>query len=197
MAFGNKIIGKSDIRNGWMKTLERVLGGGVSKGDLPVVSGLTVTESVGKTVITFTNVNVPTVDAGAAGAQASLKIYDFPEGLIQYVAGVENLTVTKVGAGIAATSTVIASVGTAVAAADLTLTGTEADLIPSGSVTLVAGTGAITSVSATANTAVFDGTATAKDAYLNFVVDATGSTANDALTVSGTITLAWSFVADK
>jgi len=193
MAWGNKTINGSDIRNGVWKTLDRLLG---AKGT-PAGTGVTVVESLGKTIITLTNVAVPTVDAGAAGAQGSLKIYDFPEGLLDFRGGVTNINLTAVGAGIAATSTVIASVGTAVAGADLTLSGTEADLVPSGSVTLVASAGAISQVSATANAVIFDGTATAKDAYLNFVVDATGSTANASITVSGTITLAWNIIADK
>jgi hypothetical protein len=194
MAFGNKVINSSDIRNGIWKTFER-LHGGSQKGTV-AGTGVTVTEGAGKTVFTFTNVAVATVDATTNGAQGSLKIYDFPEGLLDFRGGVSDLTISC-AAGIAATSTVIASVGTAVAGVDLTLTSTEADLVPSGSVTLVASAGAIKQVSATANAALFDGTGTAKDAYLNFVVDATGSTANSTITVNGTITLAWNLIADK
>jgi len=194
MSWGNKVINSSDIRNGVWKTFER-LHGGSRKGTV-AGTGVTVTEGAGVTVLTFTNVAVSTVDAGASGGQGSLKIYDFPEGLLDFRGGVTNITMTA-ASGIAATSTVITSVGTAVAAADLTLTGTEADLVPSGSATLVASAGAIAQVSATANIATFDGTGTAKDAYLNFVVDATGSTANSTITVNGTVTLAWSLIADK
>jgi hypothetical protein len=42
----------------------------------------------------------------------------------------------------------------------------------------------------------FDGTATAKDAWLNIAVPDAGSTANDTFTVSGTITLVWSNLGD-
>lgn len=195
MAHTYKLLTKEDFRNGDKKILERLFGG-ASKGAV-AGSGVTVVEGAGKTTFTFNNVSIPTVDAGAAGAQGSLKIYDFPEGLLSYVGGVSNLSILGVGAGIAATSTVIGSVGTAVAAADLTLTGTEADLVPSGSSTLVASAGTIKQVSATGNTAIFDGTGTAKAAYLNLVVDATGSTANASITVNGTVTLLWNHIADK
>lgn len=190
-----KIVGGVDIRNGVWNAIERI-SNGADKGTV-AGTGVTVVESLGKTVITLTSVSIATVDAGAAGAQGTLKVYDFPEGLLHYVGGVTNLTLVKSGSGIAATSTVIASVGTVAAAADLTLTGTEADLVPSASVTLSAGAGAIKGVSVTGGIALLDGTATAKDAILNLVVDATGSTANAAIVVSGTITLMWSLIADK
>lgn len=195
MASSYKLLTKEDFRNGDKKIFERLFGG-AGKGAV-AGSGVTVVEGAGKTTFTFTNVSIPTVDATTNGAQGSLKIYDFPEGLLDYRGGVTNISLLAVGAGIAATSTVIASVGTAVAGVDLTLTGTEADLIPSGSSTLVASAGTIKQVSATANSALFDGTGTAKSAYLNLVVDATGSTANASVVVNGTVTIAWSHIADK
>ncbi len=188
------IIDSQDIRNGVWQAMDRHLGG-QAKGAVNG-TGVTVKEYLGKTVITLTAVSIATVDATTNGAQGSLKIYDLPEGLIDYRGGITNISLLAT-TGIAATSTVIASVGTVTAGVDLTLTGTEADLVPSGSATLSASAGTITQVSATANSALFDGTTTAKDVYLNLVVDATGSTANSTLTVTGTITLAWNLIGDK
>lgn len=196
MAYLRRIVNSSDIRGGVWNALERILGGGVSKGTV-AGAGVTAVEVAGKTVLTFTNVSVPTVDATTNGAQGSLKIYDFPEGLLQYVGAVASLTVSRVGTAITTTAAVVASVGTAIAGVDATLTGTEADLIPSITATLTAGAGSAVGVSATANTVLFDGTTTAKDAYLNFAIPDAGSTGNDALLVNGTITIAWNLIGDK
>lgn len=196
MAYPRKIVNASDIRVGVWNALERILGGGTSKG-VVAGTGVSVVESAGKTVLTFTNVSVPTVDATTNGAQGSLKVYDFPEGLLQFSGAVSSLTISRVGTAITATAAVVASVGTAAAGVDATLTGTEADLVPSMTATLTAGAGTAVGVSATANTAIFDGTATAKDAYLNFAIPDAGSTGNDALLVNGTITIAWSLIGDK
>jgi hypothetical protein len=196
MAWNFKLVNKEDIRNGVWRAIERVNGGGASKGTA-ANAGVTVSESVGKTVLTFTNVSVATVDATTNGAQGSLSIYNFPEGLIDYRGGVANLTLTKVGAGITATAGIVSSVGSVAAGVDLTLTGTEADFIPSMATTLAAGVGVASGVSVTANSTLMDGTATAKVARLNLVVADAGSSANDAILVNGTITLAWSLIGDK
>lgn len=195
MAWGNKLISSVDIRNGTWKTFERLFGG-ASKGSV-AGTGVTVLEGAGKTTFTFTNVSIPTVDATTNGAQGSLNFYNFPEGLIDFRAVVSNLTITRVGTNITATAAVVASVGTATAGVDATLTGTEADLLASTTATLTAGAGAVSAVSTTAGVALFDGTGTAKKAWLNFAIPDAGSAGNDALLVNGTLTVAWNFVADK
>jgi hypothetical protein len=88
-------------------------------------------------------------------------------------------------------------VGTVTAGVDnATLTTTEADLIPSTAATLSGGVGTAAGITLTAGAVAFDGTATAKDAWLNIAVPDAGSTANDTFTVSGTITLVWSNLGD-
>lgn len=195
MAYPRKIVNASDIRVGVWNALERILGGGFKGSALG--TGVSVVESAGKTVVTFTNTPVATVDATTNGAQGSLNFYNFPEGLIEYRGGVANLTLTKVGSGITATAGIVSSVGSTVAGVDLTLTGTEADFIPSMATTLAAGTGAASGVSTTANLALFDGTAVAKKAYLNLVVADAGSTASDSILINGTVTLSWAYIGDK
>lgn len=159
----------------------------------------TVNETGGtiRTVLTLDKYIVNMVDNTTGGAQGSAKIYDFPECNLLFLGATCNLTVLAGVGGITDTAAVVASVGTAAASnADATLTATEADLIPSTAATLTAGAGTAKGKTATAGVVVFDGTTTAKDAYLNFAVPDAGSTGNDTLTVSGTITLVWSNLGD-
>ncbi len=145
---------------------------------------------VHKTLITITALSVTTTDAGAAGAHGSQKIYDFPEGNILVLGGVMDLTTLAGAGGIADTAALISSLGTVAAVNDnATLTTTEANIIPSTSGTLVAGAGTMKGKSTTP--APFDGTTTPVDVFLNFAMPDAGSTANDTLTVSGTVTLIW------
>lgn len=164
-------------------------------------TGLTIKEfgdsAMHKTVFTFTNFSIATVDATTNGATGSQKIYTFPEGLVSYIGGSSKLTIARVGTAIQATAAVVGGVGTVAAAADVTLTGTEQDLIPSTAATLTTGAGAMNGKSLTATAAVFDGTGTAKAAFLNFTMPDAGSTGNDALLVNGTITLVWSGLGDN
>ena len=150
-----------------------------------------------KTVMTLDNVSIAMTDATTAGSHGSLKLYDFPEGNLLFLGGTCDLTVTAGEGGITDTAAVVGSVGTATVGTDNeTLTTTEADLIPSTASTLTAGVGATKGKTVTAGVVVFDGTTTAKDAWLNYAVPDADSTANDTLIVSGTITLVWSNLGD-
>jgi hypothetical protein len=165
-------------------------------------TGVTVVESgdaaLKKTVLTFTNVSVTMTDATTAGSHGSLKVYDFPAGLLSYLGGTTDLTIARVGTAITTTAAVVGAVGTtATATDDDALTTTEADLIPSTASTLTAGAGVTKGKYAVAPQVPFDGTATAVDAYLNFAIPDAGSTGNDALLVNGTITLVWSNLGDN
>lgn len=154
--------------------------------------------AVKKTILTLTNVSVTMTDATTAGSHGSLKVYDFPAGLISYFGGTTDLTISRVGTAITATAAVVGGVGTAAVSTDNdALTGTEADLIPSTASTLTSGAGVTKGKYASAPQVPFDGTATAKDAYLNFAIPDAGSTGNDALLVNGTITLVWSNLGDN
>lgn len=194
MAYNYKLLTKEDFRNGDKKIFERLFGGS-QKGAVSG-TGVTIVESAGKTIFTLTNVAVPTVDATTSGAGGGLKLYTFPEGLLDYRGAVANVTLTA-AAGITATAAVVSALGTVAAAADATLTSTEADLLPSTATSLTASAGTFAAVSTTAQSALLDGTATAKALYLNFGIPDAGSTANSTITVSGTITVAWSLIADK
>ena len=151
-----------------------------------------------KTVMTLSNVSIAMTDATTAGSHGSLKLYDFPQCNLLFLGGTCDLVITAGAGGITDTAAVVGSIGTTTVGTDnATLTTTEADLIPSTASTLTAGVGATKGKTVTAGVVVFDGTATAKDAYLNFAVPDADSTANDTLTVSGTITLVWSNLGDN
>jgi hypothetical protein len=147
-----------------------------------------------QTTFTVSELSVTMTDATTAGSHGSQKIYDFPAGLIQILGCTTNLTVERVGTAIAADAAVVGSVGTVTTQTDnATLTTTEADIVPSTACTLTDGAGAMAGVSSAATMAagVWDGTSTAKDAYLNFAVPDADSSGDDALTVNGTVTLTW------
>ena len=151
-----------------------------------------------KTLFTFTAVDVTMTDHGTSGCSGSLKIYDFPAGNLSYFGGTTNLTLAVDGTNITAVAAVVASFGTTAAGADnATLTSTEADFIPLTACTLVAGAGSFLGKSVTATAAVFDGTATAKDLYINFAVPDADSAGNDALIVDGTATIVWANLGDN
>jgi hypothetical protein len=160
-------------------------------------TGVTATESAGaihQTVLTLADVSITMTDATTAGSHGSLQVYDFPAGLIQVLGCTTNLDIARVGTAITATAEVVGSVGTATVGVDnATLTGTEADICPSTAATLTTGAGAMDGQSTATEMAagVWDGTASAKDMYLNFAIPDLGSTGDDALTVDGTITLTW------
>jgi hypothetical protein len=150
-----------------------------------------------QTVFTLTDVALTTTDAAAAGAHTSLQLYDFPACLLSYIGGSMSLTLTAGDGGLADNAAMVAGVGTATAGTDNgTLTTTEQDLIPSTAYTLSSGTVTAGAKSVTATAAVFDGTSTAKDAWLNIVVPDAGTSADDTLTVSGTVVLTWVHLGD-
>ncbi len=162
-------------------------------------AGAVVDESVGtiRTTLKLSNQVITMTDATAAGCHGSIKLYDFPACNLLFLGATCDLAVTAGAGGITDTAAVVAAIGTvAVSTADATLTTTEADLIPSTAATLAAGAGAAKGKTLTTGVVVFDGTSTAKDAYLNFAVPDAGSTGNDTLIVSGTITLVWSNLGD-
>lgn len=171
-----------------------------ASGSSPFNASIATTNSSGgmiKTVITLSRLSVTMTDATTAGSHGSVKLYDFPEANLFFLGGTASLTLTAGVGGITDTAAAVVAVGTAtLATADATLTGTEADLIPSTAATLTGGVGTAAGKTVTASAVAFDGTATAKDAWLNIAVPDAGSTANDTFSVSGTITLIWSNLGD-
>lgn len=148
------------------------------------------TGQVHRTVLTMTNLSITMTDATTAGCHGSQKIYDFPAGVIQILGCVTDLAITAGAGGITDTASVVGSVGTAAVGTDnATLTSTEANVVPSTAATLTAGAGNCDGESTASP--ILDGTGTATDLFLNFAVPDAGSSANDTLTVNGTVVVTW------
>lgn len=180
-----------------------VLPGGGSPGGIGAAAGTgnVATEKLGvvrQTVLTLTDMALTVTDALA---YASQKVYDFPEGRLLVLGATANLRfgVTSDRASTINDSAAMDwSVGTA-AASNATLATTMLDLIPKVDHTLDGAVDAYTALAggALAASAQFDGTGTAKDAYLN-VSFPTGTDidADGTLKVSGTITITWANLGD-
>ena len=171
--------------------------GATAIGTLPAVTGLTVVEGgaapVHHTTLKLASVAVATVDNSTSGANGSLLVYTFPEGIIHVVGCVANLTTVGSG-GITATSALVGAVGTAASGADATLTSTEANLVPSMAGTLVSSAGTFTGFLAAS--AKFDGHSAATPMYLNVATVDAGSTGNGSVAVSGSLICDWMWEGD-
>lgn len=152
------------------------------------------------TKLTLTSLEIALTDEAGTVAHGGVKIYDFPAGAILILGAVADLDVTKDAAGVNDDWDGDFGLGTVVASNNATLSATEDDIIPS-TATPQAAAGATTAngQSTASEVTVLDGTGTAKDAFLNFLVDDAdhdvGSTATN-LVVSGTITIAWVLLGD-
>lgn len=134
------------------------------------------TVSLGTVVLTAT-------DGSAEGE--SIKLLDFDAGAFTVLGVVVDIT-SVVSAG--CTNTYALSLGTAAAGDDATLNSTEADLAPSTTIDTTGGTDLSNEFNAVlASPAVFDGTATAKDLYLNMGIADASMDANVTNTLTGTI----------
>lgn len=160
---------------------------------------------VNKTVLTLTATPVTISDDAGVAQYGGVKVYDFPAGLICTLGAVVTGSLT---AGV--TGTIIdnwdgdVALGTVTATTGATLTSTEADILQS--VAVSAGSsdkiGVVDAVSvATALTESgarwLDGTATAKDVYLNFLIDDNASHTAGTATFTGTVELAWMMLGDN
>lgn len=145
-----------------------------------------------KTVLTLTATPVTiTDDAGVAQYGGTVKIYDLPEGAISFLGCVVDGDLT-----LGVTGTIIATydgdvaLGTVTATTGATLTGTEADIMASVPLsTAIADVAATAGISATPT--IIDGTATAKDVFLNFVIDDDATHTSGTGTFTGTVTMLW------
>lgn len=182
------------------KAVDDALGSASSSAGAPAGTGVTATESgtdsAHRTVLTFTDVHVPLVDEAGVVAYGGLKVYDFPQGLINFTGAVADLALTKSSTGVNATWDGDFGLGTVTASNNGTLATTEQDLIPT-TATPQAVAGATTASGASTSTEapqLLDGTATAKDVYLNLLVDDADhdvTTTPCDLIVNGTVTINW------
>lgn len=160
---------------------------------------------VNKTILTCTATPVTISDDAGVAQYGGVKVYDFPEGMICTLGAVVTGTLT---AGV--TGTIIdnwdgdVALGTVTATTGSTLTSTEADILQSVAVSAGASDkdGVVDAVSvATALTESgarwHDGTATAKDVFLNFLIDDDATHTAGTATFTGTIVLLWMPLGDN
>lgn len=162
-------------------------------------TGVAVTEAGNsvyhRTTFTLTDVEVTLADEAGVVAHGGLKIYDFPEGLINILGASANLTI-EAGTGINADADGDFSIGTVTASNNATLATTEQNILPTTATPqLVASAGTAKGVSTAVS--VIDGTSTAIDAYLNFLIDDADQDGGGVITCNGTITIAWVYMGDK
>jgi hypothetical protein len=159
-------------------------------------------ELIHKTVLTFTNTPIALTDDAGNGQYGGVKAYTFPEGLILLLGAIVKGTLTGYASLIDTFDGAVA-LGTVTATTGNTLTGTEADLLPSTALTqAVDEVAAVDAVSAgTAQTESgarhIDGTAAAKEAFLNFLVTDDVAHGSGEATFTGTVTLVWTKLGDK
>ena len=186
----------------------QLIRGGVSNNGAK--NGATVTvkeygdEFSHRTVLTCTATPITITDDAGVAQYGGVKVYDFPEGLIVTKAALVTGTLT---AGVS--GTIInnwdgdVALGTITATTGATLVSTEADVMISNAVSaggsdklgVVSAVSSATQVTESA-AAVLDGTATAKDLFLNFVIDDSGTHDSGTATFTGTITVLWDYVGD-
>lgn len=154
-----------------------------------------------KTVLTFVNQPIVLADNAGVIAFGSKQVYDFPEGLISYEGAVAKFTVTKTSTGVIATWAGKVGLGTVAADNTATLSSTEQDLI--ATTTTPAATAGVGTADALATSTeapkLFDGSATAKDMYLNVLVNDTDhdvTTTPCNLIYNGTLTFHWRLLGD-
>ena len=163
--------------------------------------GVTVTEALGQLITTtfdLKDVAIPMVDAGAAGSHGSLKLYDFPPGLLYKMGAAVDVTIIKGAGGIAGSAAVVGALGSGQVQTDnATLFGDEANVLPSQDASFSGIIGTLRAkTTAQEAGAVFDGTETARDLYLNLAVPDADSTADDIIVAIGKVQITWANLGD-
>ena len=156
---------------------------------------------VHKTVITFTNHAIALADEAGVVAYKGSKVYDMPAGAILFLGAITDIDLTKSSAGVNDDWDGDFGVGTTTASNNATLATTEQNIIPTTATPqATAGVTTADGISSATENAVVDGTSTAVDVYLNFLVDdADHDVASTAcnLIVNGTLTLHWINLGDN
>ena len=162
-------------------------------------TGMTNVNYVGglnQTVITFTDYAMTITDAAAAGGHGSLKLIDFPEGIIRIPSVIGDIGITAVGAGIvSADGQFDMALGTAT-------TLTDAEELGNANVTIAAkvdgtlSTGADDIDFAITTSQDEDGHTASTDVWLSVAFLAEDCTATTTMTFSGTIVITWHNMGD-
>ena len=177
-----------------------------SVGTLETVSGLTAVEkgdgAIHKTILTLAEVELTSVDHTTDGAQATKKLYTFPQGQI-VILGAHQIyplgsiaAVTGGAAGYSDTSDFSIGVGSTEVPAGVDLATTEQNMCAKADVDLTSGTSDAIESGINAALVPLDGSTTAIPVWLNTSTldDGDHGPLPDTLKVSGTITLVWTII---
>jgi hypothetical protein len=154
---------------------------------------------INRTKLTCTALPISISDDAGVAQYGGVQVYDFPVGLLCTLGCVINGDLTLPAPFIDAFDGDVA-LGSATATTGATLTGTEADILQSTALTQasskVANCDAVTIATALTESGArwFDGTATAKDLFLNFVVDDNAAHTAETGHFTGTIEFLWANV---
>lgn len=149
------------------------------------------------TKFTFNALPITMTDEAGVVAYGGSQIYDFPAGNILILGATSDLTVVKSGAGINADFDGDFGLGTVTAGNNNALATTEQNIIPT-TATPQAVAGATTAKGINiAAIAPLDGTATAIDLFLNFIIDDADQDGGGTLLISNTLYVIWINLGDK
>ncbi len=164
-------------------------------GSAPTVSGLTceVVKNGPWFMLRYnlSAVSITVTDGAASGSHGALKLFDFNEGAIMFLGCRQNYSAfTADGTGVTATVVFDIGVGTVAksAAADGALGGATDDDV-GGEIAVTLGSTSLPVSLISTTPAGSDGTATARDLYLNFSGTAATVAGNGTLAVTGSITV--------
>ena len=151
-----------------------------------------------KTVITCTATPVTITDDAGVAQYGGVQLYDFPEGMLNFQGATIDGSITG-----GVTGTIIATfdgdvaLGTATATTGATLVGTEADYLTSTALTQAVASVANADAQSVATALTesgarwLDGTATAKDLFLNFVIDDDATHTAGTASFTGVVSFVW------
>jgi hypothetical protein len=160
--------------------------GSVPAAASPHVSARILGDVARQLILTLVKLPVTLVKNGTSSGGGGTNIFTFAEGLILPKGGSSNLTVAN-----ALDKSFLASVGSAAAGTDGSLTSTEANMLPQTAATTTSGAGTCkmkSTVSVPVPGTPLDGTSSPIAMYLNACLNA-DATGGEALTFSGTITI--------
>lgn len=175
-----------------------IISGATTNGaTLATATGFTNVNAVGGlnvTTITFSSYSMPIVDSGANGGHGTLKLIDFPEGIIRIPSAIGDMSCTSV-TGMAAASEVDMALGSATTLTDAEELGnTNVDFIGKVDETLTAGVGVWDLVNTTSQDE--DGHSGSTDVWLCVAVLDTNMTGAGTIILNGTIVITWHNMGD-
>lgn len=186
--------------------------GGVKVTDITAAQGakngstVSIVETVNgplhKVKLTLTATPISLADSAGAGQYGGVKVYDFPAGLLCFMGGVIDGSLT-LPAPFIDTFDGDVGIGTAVHPDAAGLDGTSQDLVQATALTQavskVANSDAVTIATALTESGArwHDGTATAKDCYLNFEIDDNAAHTAETGLFTGTIEFAYMMLGDN